>query len=1565
MGDASPAAIGPGREVGPFRVVRVLGRGGMGVVWLARDLRLGRRVALKLIDPEKLATPGARDRFQREAAATAALSHPHVVTLYEVGEIDGAPWVALEYIEGDTLRERLVDDPPPLRDGLGIGRAIAGALAAAHAAGILHRDLKPANVILGRDGRARVVDFGLARRFGDSSPAIAPDLDVPDGAPRFRLTDHAPPGGMPEVPARGGDPHASDHAGTPRYMAPEQWRREEASPASDVWALGLVLHELAWGHHPYDGLDRVSLRVEVSSMAPAPASRTTRAVAPALAELIGECLAKRPEARPTAAAVEAQLGRMLERSAALDETDSPFRGLAPFAEKHAAVFYGRDGEVAAFLERVREQAVLPVVGPSGAGKSSFVHAGVVPRLRERGWAVVALRPGRHPMLALARRLRSDDSSTGSALSPSVSWTTATVTGDGVPRDRAAPAPRLGVDALAALLTDKPGRLGVELRDLAEANRTRVVLVIDQLEELHAGGVAEDDRRAFLRALAAAADDVADPVRVIVTVRDDFLGRVAEVDEFRAAMSRVTLLRSPGAEALREILVRPADSAGYRWDDGLVDEMVTAVASSPAGLPLLAFTARQMWHRRDRDDRRLTRATYDELGGVAGALAAHADGVMAGLTGADEAVVRELFLRLVSPERTRRAVSRAEVIAGMPAVADELIQRLVDARLVITRRAAGGGAELELAHDSLIHAWDRLARWIDEGHDDRAFVELAVRSATLWQGRGGRDDDLWQGEALTDARRILGRQAGAVPALVLTLLAASEGLARRRRWRRRGALALLVGSLAAIAVFASLAALRIGREERRARHRSALAQVEAAAAALSGGDLLTARAHVRGALEVEDSLRARALWLRLSAEPLAWTVTTRGAVYAVAGSPDGERVAAVGQDGAALLVDRTTGAVEELAGGADQMFSVAWSPDGARLVAGAWDGEIRVWTVADRTVRSWSAHRGIVEGLGFSGGELWSIGSDGELRSWDPVTGAAHGAWRDGGAPLSALAVAADGTLVTASWDGAIRRWRDGVATVIGRHDGAATAVVVAGERVVSGGRDRTVRVWATDGEQRLALLESEISNLAHDPAGGRVLVGTARGRIHGLDLATGRDGLGLAGHQGEVAALAVVGGALISGGSDDAVRAWNLAVHPRRPDPGHTMTVVGVDVTADGSAAVSAGYDQEARRWDVASGQTTAVLRGHRGRIWAARFLPDGRIVTGSADGTVRLWDGSAVVAVAPLTLTSGQVYDVAVSRDGRVIAAAATDGRVYLWEPARGSVRAIDVVVGGTVDGVAIAPDGLTLAAGGSDAVIRIFDLATGVRRRELRGHHGVVPGLAFSPDGATLASCGEDGALWVWDLAGGEGRVLWRGARSYRVAFHPGGRLIGVASADDVGRLIDLDGGPPRVLRGHLGEVNELRFSRDGSLAVTGSNDATVRVWDVATGAPRWAPRTTFDRRPARVPARLDDVPLSPATARADGPRAMVALGFASGEVGLWDASSGLRVDALRVHGPVVALTLSDDRLHAVSELGDEVEVALAPLRASYCELLREVWARVPVMSQRARPVRVAPPRGHRCFR
>jgi len=221
---AGPAPVlEPGADVDHFRVIRLLGEGGMGQVWLARDMRLGRKVALKIVGPHRLDSADARARFRREAEATARFSHPNIVTLYEVGETGGVPYVALEMIEGDTLRDRLGRERPSLRQALETGHAVASATCEAHRHGVLHLDLKPANVIIGRDGRARVVDFGLARRiaapvrYDDDGDDRASPFDEDDDA-RSAVVDEPLPG----------------HVGTPRYMAPEQWHTGHETTATHV-----------------------------------------------------------------------------------------------------------------------------------------------------------------------------------------------------------------------------------------------------------------------------------------------------------------------------------------------------------------------------------------------------------------------------------------------------------------------------------------------------------------------------------------------------------------------------------------------------------------------------------------------------------------------------------------------------------------------------------------------------------------------------------------------------------------------------------------------------------------------------------------------------------------------------------------------------------------------------------------------------------------------------------------------------------------------------------------------------------------------------------------------------------------------------------------------------------------------------------------------------------------------------------------------------------------------------------------------------------------------------------
>ncbi|MDP7111325.1 MAG: serine/threonine-protein kinase, partial [Myxococcota bacterium] len=227
-------SLARGTLIDHYRVVRLVGRGGMGEVYLARDTWLGRRVALKVVNRRRIGSSEAMARFLFEARTTARFSHPHIVAIHGVGEHDGQPYLALEYLEGRSLRARLRESRPPLREAARAALAIAAALAEAHANGVLHRDLKPDNVFLPNDGRIRVVDFGLARvRSQDDAGTVRRQ-----GASAEYDPDQRPEAGAAIY-------------GTPSHMAPELWFGRIATGAADVWALGMILHELFTDQHPY------------------------------------------------------------------------------------------------------------------------------------------------------------------------------------------------------------------------------------------------------------------------------------------------------------------------------------------------------------------------------------------------------------------------------------------------------------------------------------------------------------------------------------------------------------------------------------------------------------------------------------------------------------------------------------------------------------------------------------------------------------------------------------------------------------------------------------------------------------------------------------------------------------------------------------------------------------------------------------------------------------------------------------------------------------------------------------------------------------------------------------------------------------------------------------------------------------------------------------------------------------------------------------------------------------------------------------------------------------------
>ncbi|HEX8437174.1 protein kinase domain-containing protein [Archangium sp.] len=735
---APPASTpwAPPLQFDEFRLVRQLGRGGMGVVHLAQDTSLERLVAVKFIASER-PTPWVRAYFETEARAIARLQHPNVVTVFRVGEIEGHAYIVSEYVEGQNLAE--LPRPVPWRRVLALGLGLARGLAEAHRHGVLHRDIKPSNALVTPQGEVKLLDFGLAERIDRDA------VSQPSGARVF--------------------------AGTPRYMAPELLRGASASPQSDIYALGLVLHELCTDRLPRAQEELIARFLDRSPAQephddPAPAA-FPEGMDPDFAALIHQCLALNPSERFASTERLREVLERLEKSNASSPlaTGNPYRGLEPFEASHRTLFFGRDDDIRALLDRLQRQPLVLVAGDSGVGKSSLCRAGVLPRVaageldQGRECTPVTICPGRRPLQSLAAAL----------------------------------APLLGrkeADIFEAF-SSTPAGFAQALREAHQGRRT-LLLFIDQLEELITLAEPEQAER-FALLLGELALPSAG-VRVLLAVRGDFLTRVCALPGLGGEAERgLYILRPLSAEGMREAIVGPARGQGVVFEsDELIHTLVSSTAQGAGSLPLLQFALAELWQRRNPVHGRITQQALEEMGGVAGALSRHADGVLARLDPAEQQAARRLLLQLVTAEGTRGERGERE-LGTADAATGTALRVLVEGRLLHASTAAGE-ARYQIAHDSLLTHWHTLRNWLDNDIGHRAVRQRIEAASAEWERLARTREALWGQRQLDEAHPL---DPATLGVRERAFLLASSRAARLQRWGRRLTVLLVPLTLALI------------------------------------------------------------------------------------------------------------------------------------------------------------------------------------------------------------------------------------------------------------------------------------------------------------------------------------------------------------------------------------------------------------------------------------------------------------------------------------------------------------------------------------------------------------------------------------------------------------------------------------------------------------------------------------------------------------------------------------------------------------------------------------------------
>ena len=834
-------------------------------------------------------------------------------------------------------------------------------------------------------------------------------------------------------------------------------------------------------------------------------------------------------------------------------------------------------------------------------------------------------------------------------------------------------------------------------------------------------------------------------------------------------------------------MKPAALQGRAFESGLVERILDDVGEEAGSLPLLEFALTKLWDGQKAGW--LTHDAYEEIGRVEGAVARHADAVFDGLSEADQALGRKVIVQMVRPgegtEDTRRVARRDEL-------GDDgwtLVRKLADARLVVTDRDEAGRETAEVVHEALIRTWGQLKGWMSKDRHFRTWQERLRFSINQWMDSGQDAGALLRGVPLVEAELWLTERA---PALIATeigfieLSAEAEAGLRSARQRLQRQIRVALSSVAVVALIGLAVALVLGQSATRS---AKTAQIEAK----------TAEARVlllqdRSVEAIEGALSAMVL---AGADPPPEVE----AVLSEAAYRPGTRLVFTGHQPARVL-DATL------------------SPDGRHVLSGGSDGSVIYWERdTGKVIHRFQGEQQFVYATALSG---------------------------DGRLALTAAGAASPGEQQTqiTLWDVETARPLRNYGA-LGRITNRSLFGGVAFDRearrvIASSLADSVVWVWDLETGEELHKLEfpGAVMRVAVSPDGQWLAAG-GTGSALVWDIDTGK----LVGEQSlgpfDVAFSNDSRRLLLGGYSPRTYSLWDFEsdeVVDSATTQAHINDVLGVGFTPDDEFVVTAGLDSTLSVWDASNGELIRKLFGHRNMIHSLDIGRDGVAVTGSSDGSIRVWDVVPPLRLAKLPAQTGQALNTS-----RQVILKQPGGRLQLWDPDSGGIDRLFGVEVGT-DQISMSPDDALLAVGSGQTAL--YDLSTKTLRWQIPGP-GWLRDIEFSPDGSLLAfpynkrpgdTSNVGHVLRVVDVVSGrELRRFMHPGRGVGTSWSPDGRLLAVGQLNDPNDIYVWnveDGTLVQRLRGHQSWARSVAFGVRNDRLYTGGADQEMRIWNLETG-------------------------------------------------------------------------------------------------------------------------------------